>query len=140
MSVSIAGSIKYTACQQICGGIVVDRTLPVKIVQSYQIFAIFWCSRFENNPKTAHVIDYCLTSHGQRASEGVSGSCLMPRKQFISHTMEKTSNQPNDEMSCFSSTNSLHQQNTERHIALLGALSICRVVQFLLLLFKSTCQ
>jgi len=63
----------------------------------------------------------------------------MPRKQFINHIMEKTSNQPNDEMSCFSSTNSLHQQNTERHIALLGALSICRVVQFLLLLFKSTC-
>ena len=135
MSVSIAGSIKYTECQQICGGIVVDITLPVKIVQSYQLFAIYWCSRFENNPKSAHVIDYCLTTHGQRASEGVSGSCLMPRKQFISHTMEKTSNQSNDEMiiyetnklSCFSSTNSLHQQNT-----------ICRVVQFFLLLFKST--
>ena len=80
MSVSIAGSIKYTACLQICGGIDVDITLPVKIVQSYQLFAIFWCSRFENNPTTAHVIDYCLTSHGQRTSKGVSGSCLMPRK------------------------------------------------------------
>ena len=146
MSVSIAGSIKYTAYQQICGGIVVDRALPVKIVQSYQLFSIF-CAPVLKIIQTLHLIDYCLTSHGQRASEGVSGSCLMPCKQFISHTMDKKSNQPNDEMiiyetnrlSYFSSTNSLQQQNTERHVVLPGTLSICRVVQFLLLLVKSAC-
>ena len=134
MSVSIAGSIKYTAYQQICGGITVHRALPVKIVQSFQLFSIF-CAPVLKIIQTLHLIDYCLTSHEQRASGRVSRSCLMPCKQCISHTMEKTSNQPNDEMiiyetnklSCLNSTNSLQQQNTERHIALLGALSICPV-------------